>query len=77
MAAGGSVHLIGHRGNAGAAGVCDDNELDTGLGAGGSWGEVVVTEVVAAVDQQSGNVCWMPTSRISTPSSRIALRERP
>src|SRR5205809_534563 len=55
-AVGGGVHLLGHRGAAGVAGVLDDNELGTGPGAGEfPRGAGAAAEVVAAVDQDAGN----------------------
>src|SRR5215469_7402674 len=55
-AAGGGVHLVGHGGAAGVAGVFDDDELGTGPGAGElPRGAGATAEVVATVDQDAGD----------------------
>jgi hypothetical protein len=50
------VHLVGHGGAAGVAGVFDDDELGAGPGAGElPRGVGAAAEVVAAVDQDAGD----------------------
>src|SRR6266567_8310942 len=55
-AIGSGMHLVGHGGAAGVAGVFDDDELGAGPGAGElPRGAGAAAEVVAAVDQDAGD----------------------
>jgi len=74
QAAGGGVHLVGHGGAAGMAGVFDDDELGTGPGAGElPRGAGATAEVVTTVDQDAGDAGRRSPG---SPRSRQLVEER-